>query len=291
MKITSGPMALLFAAILAMVATDVMAQRGGGGRPGGGGGRPGGGGFRGGPGGGGGFGGRGGGGGSILGLLQVKEVQEEIELMPDQEEAVKKVAEGRERVEFPRDFDRENRDSEENVAKLQAYMKKVAEGEKKIREQLEEVLLPEQMERLQQIEVQQMRAGALMNERVATELKLTASQKEQLTKKSEEAREEMMGKMRELFQGGDRENMREKMEEAQKDMEVKLVSVLTSEQKKDFEEMKGEPFEMPAQQGRGGFGGRGGAGGPGGRGGPGGQRGGDRGGRGGRGGQRPDSEE
>ncbi|WP_372899018.1 hypothetical protein [Stieleria sp.] len=282
MKITSGPMALLFAAILAMVATDVMAQRGGGGRPGGGGGRPGGGGFRGGPGGPGGFGGRGG--GSILGLLQVKEVQEEIELMPDQEEAVKKVAENRERVEFPRDFDRENRDSEENIAKMQAYMKQVAEGEKKIREQLEEVLLPEQMERLEQIEVQQMRAGALMNERVATELKLTAKQKEELAKMAEEAREEMMSKMQELFQGGDRENMREKMVEAQKEMETKLVSVLTSEQKKEFEEMKGEPFEMPAPQGRGGFGGRGGdgggpGGGRGGRGGPGGDRGGDRGGR------------
>ena len=149
-------------------------------------------------------------------------------------------------------------------------------GQAKIREQLEEVLLPEQMERLEQIEVQQMRAGALMNERVATELKLTAKQKEDLAKKAEEAREEVISKMRELFQGGDRENMREKMEEAQKDMETKLVSVLTSEQKKAFEDMKGEPFEMPAPQGRGGFGGRGGAGGPGG--GPGG-RGGDRGGR------------
>jgi len=140
--------------------------------------------------------------------------------------------------------------------------------------------------------------SALSNERVSAELKMTAKQKEDLKTKGEKAREEMIAKMREMFQSGDRENMREKMGEAQKDVQKAMVDVLTSDQKKTFEELKGEPFEMP-QQGRGGFGGdRGGAGGDrGGRGGGdrGGRGGGDRGGRGGgdrgaRGGGRPAAE-
>lgn len=84
MKISRMATGLIAVAVLAFLATDVMAQPGGG-RPGGG--RPGGGG----PGFGGGFGGGFRGTQSLaqsaIGYLRVKEVQEEIELMPDQEEA------------------------------------------------------------------------------------------------------------------------------------------------------------------------------------------------------------
>lgn len=296
MKISRGPMGLLFVAMLAMVTTDVMAQREGGGRPGGGrpgGGRTGGGGFRGGFGGG--FsGGRGGGG--LAGLLRIEQVREEIELMPDQEEALKKVSEDRPRFERPEGIDFRDQ-SEENQKKLQAFIKKVqkqrVEAEEKLRDQLEEILLPEQLERLEQLEVRQMRTAALMNARVVAALKLTTEQQEDLKKKSEAAREELMSKMRELFRGGGGEGMREKMEAATKETEEKLLSVLTSDQKKEFEELKGEDFEFPRPE-RGSFGGRGGGdrGGPGGgdRGGRGGRGGGDRGGRGGRGGGRPAAE-
>lgn len=297
-------MALLFAAMLAMVATDVMAQRGGGGRPGGEGGRPGGGrggpgGFGGGRGGPGGFGGFGGGGG-LLGLLRVEEVRTEIEMAPDQEEAVGKIrsmGEDRPRIERPDVADFRN-PSEEDRKKMEEWMAKLRkqreETEAKVKEQLEEVLFPEQMERLEQIEVQVMGIRALMDTRVAKELKLTDKQKEDLQKASDSSRDEMRSKMQEIFQSGDREGIREKMEAAQKEIEKKLLDVLTTEQKKDFDEMKGEPFEMPRPQ----FGGRGGRGGPGGgpggfggRGGRGGPGGGPGGGRGGRGGGRPPAEE
>ena len=106
--------------------------------------------------------------------------------------------------------------------------------------------------------------------------------------------EKMREGMRELFtSGGGREGMREKIEKMRKDMEGDVLGVLTSDQKKKFEEMKGEKFEMPegafGRGGRGGFGGRGG----GEQGGRGGRGGGEQGGRGGRGGgerQRPEVE-
>ena len=130
---------------------------------------------------------------------------------------------------------------------------------------------------------------------------------------------EFFSKMRE--DGG----MEERLKEFQEKMNKDMIAVLTSEQKKQYEEMKGEEFDMPEgamdRGGRGGFGGgrsgdggRGDADGGGGRGGRGGRgdadggggrggrggadggggrggRGGDGGGgRGGRGGSRPDAE-
>lgn len=99
--------------------------------------------------------------------------------------------------------------------------------------------------------------------------------------------QEMRAKMQEMFQGGGfqdgmREKIREIMTAGQKEIEEKVLGVLTSDQKKDYEAMKGKPFEGLDQL-RGGFGGRGGdrggRGGPGGGRGRGGDRGGDRGGR------------
>ncbi len=79
--------------------------------------------------------------------------------------------------------------------------------------------------------------------------------------------------VREMMQGGGgREGMREKMLEIRKGVEEKLLGKLSSSQRMEFKNLKGEPFEMPQRS----FGGRGG---------PGGQRGGERGQRGG--GNRP----
>lgn len=320
-------------ALLAFVTSDVMAQRGGGGRgqggPGGGGrggqGGPGGG-FRGGQGGpgGGGFSRRGGGGDTTLGLLSIDAVKEEIELMPDQEDALKKFQEKREadreaqRSERPQ-FDFRNASEKEREEFFAKRTKEREEENKKVEEQLEEILFPEQMDRLKQIAIQLQGLRALANSKVQEELKVTEKQKEELTGVFDGARDKMRSAMQGLFSnrgdsggddGGSREDrfakMRETMEKVGKEIEGEALDVLTSEQRKKFDEMKGEKFEMPEGQRGFGFGGRGGAGGGafGGRGGPGGGRGGPGGGfggrggrgggdggRGGRGGGRPETEE
>lgn len=289
MKITKGPMALLFAALVALMVTEVSAQEDGRpqGRfqrgPGGQGGR--------GPGGfGGGFGGFGrGGGGGVMGLLQIPQIREEIDLLPDQEEALKKVGEKRPRFERPEGLDFRDR-SEENQAKLREAMEKMREQAeefaKKANSELEEILFPEQMERLQQIEVQMAGIRAITMERVEKEVKITESQQKEIEEKFTSQREGMRDQFMKLREtaGNDREAFQKAFEDIRKKNEDEVMDVLSSEQKKKFEKMKGEPFEMPQ---RGGFG-RGGQGGPGagGRGGRGGQGGGPgAGGRGGRGGQ------
>ena len=277
MKISRKVTGLLSVALLAFMVTPAMAQgRGQGGQ----GGR-----------GGGGFGGRGGAGGSMFGgrgggdmtmsLLRIEAIRTELEMSPDQEEALTKMQE-QGRPERP-NADFRNMSEEERTEFFTKMRKQAEERNTKMKEQLEEVLFPEQLERLQEINIQLQGIAALRNADVAKELKITDAQKKELEEVQAGMMEKMREGMRELFtSGGGREGMREKIEKMRADMEGDVLAVLTSDQKKKFEEMKGEKFEMPegsfGRGGRGGFGGRGG---------------GEQGGRGGRGGgerQRPEVE-
>ena len=287
MKLSRKVTGLLSVALLAFMVTPVMAQGRGQGGQGGRGGA-----------GGGGFGGRGGSGGSMFGgrgggdmtmtLLRIEAVRTELEISPDQEEALTKMQE-QGRPERP-DGDFRNMSEEERTEFFSKMRKQAEERNAKMKEQLEEVLFPEQLERLQEINIQLQGIAALRNADVAKELKITEAQKKELEEVQAGLMEKMREGMRELFTGGGgREGMREKIEEMRDDMEGDVLDVLTSDQKKKFEEMKGEKFEMPEGsfgRGRGGQGGQGGFGGRGGgeQGGRGGRGGGEQGGRGGRGG-------
>ncbi len=249
MKKTRTVIAVLAVAVVALSVSDVLAQ-GRGGR----------GGF-GGPGGPGGFGGRGGGDPTLM-LLQREEVREELDLFPDQEQALGKLREqAREEARGGGDIDfRSIRDAspEKRREIFEKLAKQRQEAEKKMRKQLEEVLLPEQLKRLDQIGLQVQGVRALQTDEVAAALEITDAQKEQF----EKHREEMGEKMRAIMAAGDRENMREKMQELQTENEKQMLAVLTDDQKSEFEAMKGEPFELTerrgfGQRGRGGRGDRG----------------------------------
>jgi hypothetical protein len=136
---------------------------------------------------------------------------------------------------------------------------------------LNEVLLPHQVKRLDQIATQQaMRGGrGLLSDEMVASLKISDAQRSQIEQRQQEIRDELSKKMAELRQ----------------QYEGKILEELTAAQRAKLREMTGEPFEFSQEQRGGGFGGFGGFGGrrPGGDGaapGPGGaRRGGDRGGR------------
>lgn len=202
----------------------------------------------------------------MLGLLRNDAVRDEVDIMPDQQEALVKAAEEMqgERPDFSRMRDLSQ---EERLEMLQDLRKQMEERVAKMRDAVEQILLPEQLERLNEIVIQLMGTGALNDPKIAEKLKLTEEQKE----KMQEVREDARASMRDLFRGGDRENMREKMSEAREQEQEKIMEVLNSEQRQQFEEMQGKPSEAVKQMRegrRGGFGGRGG-----GRGGRGGGRG------------------
>lgn len=273
--------ALVTAAFLAtLVATPCFGQGGaqGGGRGGRGQGGPGGPGGPGGMMGGGMMGGMMGGGDlMLLGLLRVKEVQEEIEMMPDQIEAVGKVGDKMREVARPdRPQGNSEADREEFMKKMQAFAE---EQGKVVSESLEEILLPEQLERARQIALQQQGVQAFYDPSFVKKIELTEEQQAKLKEQQEGMREKMGEAFRGAMQGGDRDAVRKKIEEVRASVFEEAKSVLTSEQKKKYEAMVGTPFKMPEGAMMGGFGGRG-------QGGPGGAQGG-RGGRGGRGGADP----
>ena len=271
MRLPIGRAMVTAALLTVLLATPSFAQ--GGRRPGG----------QGGPGGPGGFGGRGmgmmggmmgGGDTMLLGLLRVEAVQKELDMMPDQVEAVGKVSEsmrnnrGQGRINFP------SRDaSEEEMEKFREDMRKqMEERSKEVTENLEQILFPEQLERGRQIVLQQQGPGALMSPEVAKKLEITEAQKTKLEEVQQKSRESMGEEMRELFQSRDREAIQKKMTELQDKLKEDMLAVLTSSQQEEFNKMLGKPFEMP-EGAMGGFGGRGPGGPGGGRGGRGGGRG------------------
>lgn len=261
-----GLLSLMLAACLSSALVAQEEGRGRRGGPGGGPGGPGGG-----PGGPGGRGGMFGGGGMSMGgaldlinLLRMEEVQKELEMSGDAAKAVRDMM-GNIMPDMRALFGA----SETERAKM------LKESSTKAQEVLDEVLSPEHQKRLLGLYAQQNGFRSVANELVAKEIGLDeagiAKVKEAAAKAGEDARAKMRG-MRESGGEFDFTKMREMMEAATKEAEKAVQDVLTDDQEKALETLKGEKFTFPERPAFGG--GRGGPGGPGG------DRGGDRGGRG-----------
>jgi hypothetical protein len=197
----------------------------------------------------GGFGG-GFGGGGIGFLISNEAVQKELKMDKDQAdkaaEAVKKV-----RDAHQDDFGGlRDLPAEERRTKMQEMMTKInAETEKAVGE----VLKPEQLTRLKQIELQRAGFAAYSRSEVQTALKLTSEQKEQITTLSAEAHKEI----RELMpmgrgpggggagRGAGANPNAEKIAGIRKETTEKIVAVLTDDQKATWKGMTGEKFDVP----------------------------------------------
>lgn len=231
----SSLLMLVAVTVVSFSATDLMAQRGGG-RPGGG------------------FGGFGGGfgGGSVLDLAAREDVQKHLDLLPDQVDDLKKLADAeragmRERFSGL-DFGALRNGSEEDRAaareKMQEVMRKAtAETQKKV----DAILLPHQSKRLSQLAMQRrLRGGvssAFGNEELAGQLGISNRQREELQAKARAAEEEL----------------REKVAKLREEMQADLLAALTPEQRAKYESLIGAPFEFAQDErpafGRGGQGG------------------------------------
>lgn len=222
--------------------------------------------------GGGGFGGFGGGGamGGSFALLQDENVKKELDLVDEQVSKITSLQEKLQedlRSQFTGgDFggfgDLSEDERNARIAEMRARSQKVTDAAQK---QLDEILLPQQRERLKQIVVQQQlrRQGtsdALSEGELAEQLGITEDQKQKLADKQREVEAAL----------------REKMEKLRQEAQDEVLSVLSESQKSKLKQMTGAPITLSPPQ----FGGQGGPGGAGGR------FGGARGGDGGRGGDR-----
>ena len=204
---------------------------------------------------GGGFGGPGGmfGGGNDAMLLQNDDVRQELGLVDDQVEKLTGIRE-KMQEEFRSMFTGlRDLSEDERRAKFEELQTKMRDRQTEMQREIDDVLLPHQSKRLKQIG-RQMRSrqggGGVNSDSVADELKLTDEQKEKLKEKAVEVEKKL----------------REKMAKLRKEAEDELLSVLTPEQRAEWKDMVGDPFEMQFRRpggpgGQGGFGGRGGPGG------------------------------
>lgn len=259
------------AVLFASTAGTVIAQPPGGGRGG-----------QGGPGGRGGMmmmgGGMGGGGGvmSMFSLLRVEKVQGEVKITDEEKAALEKAStKVREMMTPPgggggfQNF--RNMSEEERTKMMEEMQERMKKANDAAREELEGILPPEKLSRLLGIFIQntQSMQQVLTNPMVTDELELTDEQKEKVTKTGTELGEEMQSALGEIMSGGvDRSAIQTKMEEFRKKGNDKYAGILTEDQKKKLEELKGAEFKLSMEEmGRGMFGG--GRGGRGGEGGPG----------------------
>jgi len=186
-------------------------------------------------------------------LLQIEQVQKEIELLDDQKAKLRDLAEktqGQLREQFAglRDLPEDQR-----RAKMEELRKQMETRAQELQKEVEGILLPHQIKRLKEIRIQMMGLRALEDAEVAKALGITDAQKEKLAAVREEASQAMRGSMedfrglRDLPEDQRREKMnemREKMEKARQEVEAKVLGVLSDEQRKTFEEMKGKKFEI-----------------------------------------------
>jgi Spy/CpxP family protein refolding chaperone len=214
----------------------------------------------------GGFGGPGGpGGGGILGLAMRDEVQQELQLVDEQKDKVRGIAdEMRNKVrDEMRGMFEQMRDlsDDERRAKFGEIRDKFEAINADMEKELDKVLLPHQVERLKQIDLQnkirQQGASALTGGDIAKALNLTDEQREKLEKRAAEVREELQTKIRQL----------------QLEARDKMLDVLTPDQQAQLKKLMGDPIDLKDQPFggpggfRGGFNRGGGPNGPG-RGGP-----------------------
>jgi len=176
-------------------------------------------------------------------LLTNKSVQEELKLNDDQKKKVEEVAKkmGEMIREKTKDFKQE--DFRE---KFPAVMKEVNEA---VAKDLSGVLKDDQSKRYKQIQLQQMGIRAFSNEDTTKALKLTDEQKKDITALIEENGKQITEKTKDLTRQ-DFAKRREISQQVSKETMGKIATKLTSDQKKTWKDLVGEPFEIKFERPR-----------------------------------------
>ncbi|HEY4233363.1 MAG TPA: hypothetical protein VGM76_08045 [Lacipirellulaceae bacterium] len=177
------------------------------------------------------------GGGGISGILQMPEVQKEVELTDDQRTELGKL-----RTEIRDQIRNQLQDSfngmrdlgdEERQARVEQIRTQMDTIRKDVEGKLQKVLLPNQFDRLKQIDlqsrIQREGATALAQGELADQLGLTDAQREQLQQKSEEVQKDLLAKIR----------------QARLDARNQLLDVLTPDQKAKLDALMGTQFDLP----------------------------------------------
>ncbi|MBA4064218.1 MAG: hypothetical protein C0501_10985 [Isosphaera sp.] len=197
--------------------------------------------------------------GGPSGLVSNKAVQEDLKLSEEQVTKVKTWAE-----EFRKTAQKIREDKgvkgggfggKVDAEMLEKMAAANAEISKAAYKELGEVLKKEQVDRLRQIERQQMGIRAFTDADTATALKLTDMQKASAKGIGGDFQKESREMMSDLFKGGkggfDQEKIKEmqtKTQKLQKEYMDKIVELLDADQKKTWKQLTGEAFDLSKLQ-------------------------------------------
>jgi hypothetical protein len=194
----------------------------------------------------GGFGGRGGG---PAPQLMIPEVQKELKL----EQAQIELLQGLQQRPQGQNGQRPDFRSMSPEEREKYFETRRAEQEK----QVAQILKPEQVTRLKQLELQQAGIRVVDRSDVATALKLSADQRQKVDAALQAERESSRALFESFRNGGNqatpeqRQQAFQKMREARTATDAKLNAILTDAQKKQFQSMQGAPFTFPERRGGG----------------------------------------
>jgi Spy/CpxP family protein refolding chaperone len=187
------------------------------------------------------------GGDGIMTLLQDERIRQELDMVEDQNAELQtlrdELTQGmRELFDGMRDLS-----PEERRERFDEIREEMDQKRKDIEEKVNNMLLPHQQKRLQQLifQSQSRRGGALgfaANDNILEKLGVTEEQKNQLREKGEQVRKELD----------------EKIAKLRKEAADDLLSVLSAEQRQKYQDLVGDSFDFGDQGDRGFGGGRGG---------------------------------
>ena len=198
----------------------------------------------------------GGGAASTSMMINRQDVQKDIKLTTDQKMKIDKIM--AEATQERQDMMQELRGSGGGGGRpdMSAIRSKFEKMQKKYDDKILAVLDDKQKTRIEQIKLQLSGARILMDSKFQKKLGLKVAQK----KKIEELKQAQQDAMQEIFQKMrnqeiERDEVRSLMEKNNKIMDAELLKILTAEQKKKFDGMKGPEFKADPNQGRRGGGG------------------------------------
>jgi hypothetical protein len=141
---------------------------------------------------------------------------------------------------------------EERKEELPNLMKMMGEKGKELQAKVDKILNPKQTARVKELSLQRRGVAALQDDEIVAALKVSDEQKTQLIAIRDslaKAQEEVMKAVIAGGGGADRSTIQAKMEAMRKDLGDKALAVLTTEQRDQFEKMKGAKFNFPPTRG------------------------------------------
>jgi Spy/CpxP family protein refolding chaperone len=141
---------------------------------------------------------------------------------------------------------------EEQKEHMPELMKMIGEKGSAMQEKIDKMLDDKQKARLKELSLQSRGATALEDDEVVAALKISDEQKQKLADVREEGNkliEQAMQALRGGGGGGDAGELRKKMGAMRKELTDKAMAVLTPEQLKQLEKLKGTKFDFPPQRG------------------------------------------